>query len=179
MSPGSGPDAGSCCPSAFVDRALCQIGRVRHGGQGTRAPRRIDPALAFVRLLEELVDRVADLLEGSRRDLDDASHVIFRPDRERLRLSHESALLRRLMIRTGRTSERMARIHYTLVCLDRMAKFTIDRGARLDRAEMASRLQIGLLGHRFAGPVRRKAWSTACSFCRTPRAASSTSTRTT
>jgi magnesium transporter len=31
------------------------------------------------------------------------------------------------MIRTGRTSERMARIHYTLVCLDRMAKFTVER----------------------------------------------------
>ena len=33
-------------------------------------------------------------------------------------------MLRQLMLRTGRTSERMARIHYTLVCLDRMAKFT-------------------------------------------------------
>ena len=33
----------------------------------------IDPAFAFVRLLEELVDRVADLLEGTVGDLDEAS----------------------------------------------------------------------------------------------------------
>ena len=75
-----------------------------------------------------LVDRLADLLEGSGRDLDDASHVIFRPDAPVLKLSRKRRKLRRLMIRTGRTSERMARIHYTLVCLDRMAKFTVERG---------------------------------------------------
>jgi hypothetical protein len=39
--------------------------------------------------------------------------------------SRETSLLRQLLVRTGRTSERMARINYTLVCLDRMAKFTI------------------------------------------------------
>src|ERR1700688_2199915 len=41
---------------------------------------KIEPTLAFVRLLEVLVDRMADLLEASSRDLDDASHVIFRQD---------------------------------------------------------------------------------------------------
>ena len=45
------------------------------------------------------------------------------------------------MIRTGRTSERMSRIHYTLVCLDRMAKFTIDRGRECVERDMAIRLQ--------------------------------------
>ncbi len=100
------------------------------------------PALAFVRLLEVLVDRLADLLEGSGRDLDDASHVIFRPDARELKLSHETAQLRRLMIRTGRTSERMARIHYTLVCLDRMAKFAVERGHDWIAADLTNRLQV-------------------------------------
>jgi magnesium transporter len=86
-----------------------------------------DPAFAFVRILEELVAHMADLLESSGNDLDDASHVIFRPGK-RAKLSHETSMLRELMIRTGRTSERMARIHYTLVCLDRMANFTQERG---------------------------------------------------
>jgi magnesium transporter len=86
----------------------------------------LEPAVVFVRILEELVDHMADLLEASGHDLDSASHVIFRPGK-RAKLSHETALLRELMIRTGRTSERMARIHYTLVCLDRMAKFTQER----------------------------------------------------
>jgi magnesium transporter len=100
------------------------------------------PALAFVRLLEVLVDRMADLLEGSGHDLDDASHVIFRPGAPELKLSRETALLRRLMIRTGRTSERMARIHYTLVCLDRMAKFTVERGRDWIAPDLTNRLQI-------------------------------------
>ncbi len=101
-----------------------------------------DPALAFVRLLEVLVDRMADLLEASSGDLDDASHVIFRPDGVgRSRLSRETTMLRRLMMRTGRTSERMARIQYTLVCLDRMAKFAVERGREWIAPELATRLQ--------------------------------------
>ena len=98
-----------------------------------------EPAFAFVRLLEVLVDRTADLLETSSHDLDDASHVIFRPDSAtRSRLSHETVMLRRLMIRTGRTSQRMARIQYALVCLDRMAKFTVERAANGSRPSSPS-----------------------------------------
>jgi magnesium transporter len=99
-----------------------------------------DPTNVFVRLIEEMVDHLADLLEAASRDLDDASHTVFRPDRQK-HLSRETAMLRRLMISTGHTSERMARIHYTLVCLDRMAKFTTDRARDWLRPEMAARLQ--------------------------------------
>ena len=107
------------------------------------ATEKLDSALAFVRVIECLVDRMADLLEASSRDLDEASHVIFHRDETRgRRLTHETALLRRLMIRTGRTSERMGRIHYTLVCLDRMAKFTIERARDWMAREHANRLQI-------------------------------------
>ena len=45
------------------------------------------------------------------------------------------------MIRTGRTSERMARIHYTLVCLDRMAKFTLERGREWIEQSTSGELQ--------------------------------------
>jgi len=101
---------------------------------------KLEPAAAYVNLLEELVDHLADLLEAAGRDLDDASHIIFRQDNA-LKLSKETALLRQLMLRTGRTSERMARIHYTLVCLDRMAKFTVDRARDWLPQDMAARLQ--------------------------------------
>jgi magnesium transporter len=100
----------------------------------------IEPALAYVCILEELVDHMADLLEATSRDLDDASHIIFRHDNVR-RLSRETALLRQLLLRTGRTSERMARINYTLVCLDRMAKFTIERGREWVAQTHVSRMQ--------------------------------------
>ncbi len=116
--------------SAAFDAAIKELG----------AAEKFEPTRAFVCILEELVDRMADLLELSGRDLDEASHVIFRQD-DAKRLSHETAMLRQLMMRTGRTSERMARIHYTLVCLDRMAKFTVERGKEWVGADMATRLQ--------------------------------------
>jgi magnesium transporter len=101
-----------------------------------------EPIQAFLRLLETLVDRMADLLENSAHELDDASHLIFRPDTpKRSRLSHEATKLRKLMIRTGRTSERMARIQYTLVCLDRMAKFVGERGREWCSRDVTTRLQ--------------------------------------
>jgi magnesium transporter len=98
------------------------------------------PGEAFVTVLEELIAHLADLLEASGRDLDEASHLIFSGDQAK-RLSHETAMLRQLMIRTGRTSERMSRIHYTLVCLDRMAKYTCDRARDWLPPEIAVRLQ--------------------------------------
>jgi magnesium transporter len=101
---------------------------------------RLAPTLVYVRVLEELVDHMADLLEASSQALDDASHVIFRRDNLR-RLSRETSLLRQLLVRTGRTSERMAHIHYALVCLDRMAKFTIERGREWVQQEQIGRLQ--------------------------------------
>jgi magnesium transporter len=104
----------------------------------TSAAEKPDPTAVFVRLLEEQIDHLADLLELVSRDLDDASRTIFRLDHEKL--SRQSAQLRRLMISTGRTSERMARIHYTLVCLDRMAKFTTDRAHDWLQPDMAARL---------------------------------------
>jgi magnesium transporter len=101
---------------------------------------KFEPSMAFACILEELVDHLADLLEASGRDLDEASHVIFRQDNVK-KLSHETAMLRQLMLRTGRTSERMSRIHYTLVCLDRMAKFTVDRARDWLAQDICARLQ--------------------------------------
>ena len=154
-------------PSLFFDTVVKEI-----SGHDS-----FEPALALVRILEELVDHTADLLEGSGNDLDDASHVIFRPGK-RAKLSHETSMLRQLMIRTGRTSERMARIHYTLVCLDRMAKFTQERGRDWIEHNLCADLQpCRPTSARWCSSP--KAWSAACSFCRTPRPASSISTRTT
>ena len=103
----------------------------------------IDSAHIFVRLLEAVVDRMADLLETSSHDLDDASHLIFRPEQLRqAKLSRETVRLRRLMIRTGRTSERMARLQYTLVCLDRMAKFATEHCREWVAQDVANRLGI-------------------------------------
>jgi magnesium transporter len=103
----------------------------------------IDPAHTFTQLLEALVDRMADVLENSARDLDDASHLIFHADAlKRARLAHETSKLRKLMIRTGRTSERMARVQYTLVSLDRIAKYAGEHCREWIAIDVANRLHI-------------------------------------
>jgi magnesium transporter len=120
------------CKSFSFDAVIKELGKSE----------KFDPGLAYTRILEELVDHMADLLEASGKDLDDASHLIFAQDGpKRSKLSHETSILRQLMIRTGRTSERMARIHYSLVCLDRMAKFTIERCREWIAQDLARRLQ--------------------------------------
>jgi len=86
---------------------------------------------------------MADVLENSARDLDDASHLIFRPEAVKQHaLAHETTKLRRLMIRTGRTSERMARVQYTLVCLDRIAKYAAEHCREWIPSDVANRLHI-------------------------------------
>ncbi len=104
---------------------------------------RIDPAHTFAQLLEALVDRMADVLETSAQDLDDASHLIFHPEAvKQAKLAHETTKLRKLMIRTGRTSERMARVQYTLVSLDRIAKFAAEHCRDWIAVDVANRLHI-------------------------------------
>jgi magnesium transporter len=104
------------------------------------AAEHLEPSEAFTRILERLVDHIADQLEATANDLDSASRIVFR-EKGPSRPSRESAVLRRLMMRTGRTSERMSHSHYTLVCLERIAKFTIDRGRDWIGAERITRLQ--------------------------------------
>jgi magnesium transporter len=117
-------------PSEYFDKVVAEI--TRHQS--------LDPAFIFARVLEEIVAHMADLLEATSNELDQASHVIFHAGR-RPKLSRETAMLRQLMIRTGRTSERMARAHYTLLCLDRIAKFTQDRGREWIEANLCNDLQ--------------------------------------
>ena len=91
-----------------------------------RAPERSD--LAFLALVEEVVDRVADHLELTANALNEASMAIFRADGpRRARLSKDTNQLRQAMTRIGRASERMSHARYTLVCLARMAQFVLDR----------------------------------------------------
>lgn len=118
------------CRSASFDAVAKELGSAE----------KVEPTFAFLRILEEVIDRLADRLEATSHELDEASHVIIRQAGSR-RLSRETRHLREFMIHTGRTSERMARIHYTLVCLDRMAKYTIDRARDWLPSEVATRLQ--------------------------------------
>ena len=108
---------------------------------------RAPPADIFARLLEAVVDRAADHLEVCADQLDKASHAIFRTDQpddakrgKRHKLSRDTALLRRVMTQIGRASGRMSKVRYTLVCVNRMAQFALDRGKDWIEAPVRERL---------------------------------------
>lgn len=83
---------------------------------------------AFVRLLEDVVDRAADHLERVSDELSEASAAIFHDEEQRKRrASRDTDKLRHAMTQVGRASEHMSRTRYTLVCIGRMAQFAGDR----------------------------------------------------
>jgi magnesium transporter len=101
----------------------------------------LDPAHAYTRLVEQLVDVVADNLEVLADELNHTSSVIFREDPNRSRLSRDTNRLRNVMTHIGRASDRMSRTHYTMACLDRMAQFTMDRAREWLTGEIVERLE--------------------------------------
>ncbi len=91
------------------------------------------PAGVLARLLEDVVDHAADQLEGVSEQATSVSHGIFYNDLERRGLKVETALLRRSILRLGRSSERASRVRYMFLSIGRMAKFVLDHGeTRLD-----------------------------------------------
>ncbi len=102
---------------------------------------KIEPAHAFTRIIEEIVDRAADRLEGSAERLDKASSVIFHEEQLGTSRLSRDANLRRAMTQIGQASERISYVRYMLTCLDRMAKFTSDRCREWLAAEVVERLQ--------------------------------------
>ena len=90
--------------------------------------RDVTAAHILVRLLEEVVDRIADLLERAAEELADCSNDIFsEKPRKSKRLGQETRRLRHLMIMMGKISERLTRVRHTFLSIGRMAAFVHDR----------------------------------------------------
>jgi magnesium transporter len=105
------------------------------------AAEKIEPARAFTRIIEEIVDRAADRLEASAERLDKASNVIFHEEQPGASRLSRDANLRRAMTQIGLASERISYVRYMLACLDRMAKFAAEREREWFAAEGLERLQ--------------------------------------
>jgi magnesium transporter len=126
-------------PTGFVlDARICLTVRFQPSGvfdnvkTALQTIERASPADIFAHLLEEVVDRSADRLETTTDELNDASHAIFHIDDEyrghKHKLTQDTKLLRRVMTRIGRASERISKARYTLVCIARMSQFAAERG---------------------------------------------------
>jgi magnesium transporter len=83
----------------------------------------------FTALLEALVDRGADVLEGLGVELDKVSRIVFRGDpSKRQHTVRSNAALRRVLSRVGATGDRLSLARDALLGLSRIAPFVLSLG---------------------------------------------------
>lgn len=85
------------------------------------------PQAILARLLEEVVDRAADLLETVSELAASVSRTMFYTDLQGRGLDCETGILRRSIIKLGRASDRASRVRYMFLSIGRMATFVTDR----------------------------------------------------
>ncbi|HLJ21158.1 MAG TPA: magnesium transporter CorA family protein [Stellaceae bacterium] len=115
--------------------------------ESTTKPDTVHPssAGAFVGLLEAMVDRMADVLEGIGTELDAVSHRIFRqeaaPTKVRRRPAREDADLREILRKIGRAGDLTSKIRDSLLGLGRMTPYVISLCAKWLPAEVKPHLE--------------------------------------
>ncbi|WP_135465758.1 magnesium transporter CorA family protein [Crenalkalicoccus roseus] len=82
------------------------------------------PDAVMLHLFEQVVDRIADILERVGADMDRASQATFRDARAKAKASARSADLRGVLITLGQVGEVTARANDTLLGLSRILTFT-------------------------------------------------------
>jgi magnesium transporter len=98
---------------------------------------------AFVTLVEEMVDRSADLLEGIAAELDAISRSVFLKTRVRRRrhLTRSNDALHRTLIEVGNAGERLSQIRGSLLGLQRIVPFVAEPARSWIPADVRSRLK--------------------------------------
>ena len=100
---------------------------------------------AFVGLVEAIVDRMADVLEGIEAELDGVSKRIFRPDAAEAstprRPARENADLREILRKVGRAGDLTSKIRDSLLGLGRMVPYVVSLGADWLSAEVRPHLE--------------------------------------
>ncbi len=90
--------------------------RADKGGAGSRTPEKL-----FLGLMEEIVGRLADLLEGAGRGLEVVYRPVYAPDGQ----PQSPDLLQTALQQIGRESELIARVRLSLLTLERAIGFNI------------------------------------------------------
>ena len=80
-----------------------------------------DASTALIRMLDAIIDRLADELETVSGDIEQISATIFRKDMDERRIP--AARLTALLTRIGRTQTLLAKIRYSAVSMARMLSF--------------------------------------------------------
>ena len=104
---------------------------------------------AFVGLLDAMIDRMADVLEGIGAELDAVSTRIFRQNpaltKVRRRPAREDADLRETLRKIGRAGDLAARIRDSLLGLGRMTPYVVSLCAKWLPAEVKPHLETARL----------------------------------
>jgi magnesium transporter len=98
---------------------------------------------AYIALLDEIVDHIADELEGLTGELDKYSHVIFRDDEARPRREGggDSGDMRHVLRQVGRAGGTSARISETLLGITRMIPYVTNGAAEYLTPEARAKLK--------------------------------------
>lgn len=105
------------------------------------APQSATGDAVMVGLFEQVVDRLADILERIGAEMDRTSHEAFRTAKSAQRASAKDAALKDALIALGQVGEITARASETLVGLARILSFLAAEGDRLVRKENKARLK--------------------------------------
>lgn len=81
------------------------------------------PDAVMLRLFEQVVDRLADILERVGADMDRASQTAFRTTRAPMKATHKDADLKEALLTLGRVGEVTTRANETLLGLSRILTF--------------------------------------------------------
>ncbi len=96
---------------------------------------------AFLGLLEAIVDRLADILETIRGELDAISHRVFRPDSMRGSAAKTDLQLRATLRTIGRAGDRLSNLRDSLLGVQRIVQFAAENAASFLEAEQRPRLK--------------------------------------
>jgi magnesium transporter len=99
------------------------------------------PDAVMLGLFEQVVDRLADILERIGADMDRTSQAVFKASKANQRASTKDALLKDALITLGGVGEITARTSETLVGLARIISFVAAEGAGLIRKENKTRVK--------------------------------------
>lgn len=96
---------------------------------------------AFLGLLDAMVDRLADILEHIRAELDVLSHRVFRPEMRQTSAAKTDMQLRATLRSIGRAGDRLSNLRDSLLGVQRIVLFTAENAAGFLPSDQRPRLK--------------------------------------
>lgn len=128
-------------PHVLITVRFAELKAFDGAAEQARGMAGLSSAEALVRLLEQIVDRAADLLEHAGAELDRLSYTAFHAQGNRTRNVNEAnSKLREALRAVGRMGDRTSQIRDTLLGLGRITAFTAEAGAGQLNPDLQHRL---------------------------------------